>query len=41
MLINNYQLNEKVLIKSVKKERRNKWLFGAGGLIGGFLIGKL
>ena len=40
-LILNYQLNEKVLMKSVKKERRNKWLFGAGGLIGGFLIGKL
>lgn len=40
-LINNYQTNEKVLIKSVKKERRNKWLFGAGGFGLGFLTGKL
>lgn len=40
-LILNYQTNEKVLIKSVKKERRNKWLFGAGGFLGGLLIGKL
>jgi hypothetical protein len=40
-LIQNYQTNEKVLIKSVKKERRNKWLFGAGGFGLGFLTGKL
>ncbi|HRN42816.1 MAG TPA: hypothetical protein PK649_12195 [Vicingus sp.] len=40
-LIQNYQTNEKVLIKSVKKERRNKWLFGASGFGLGFLTGKL
>jgi hypothetical protein len=40
-LIQNYQTNEKVLIKSVKKERRNKWLFGGFGFGLGFLIGKL
>ena len=40
-LINNYQLNEKVLIKSVKKERRNKWLFGGVGVGVGYLIGKI
>jgi hypothetical protein len=40
-MIFNYQTNEKVLIKSVKKERRNKWLFGAGGFGLGFLTGKL
>ena len=40
-LIMNYQTNEKVLIKSVKKERRNKWLFGGFGFGLGFLTGKL
>ena len=40
-LINNYQLNEKVLMKSVKKERRNKWLFGGVGAGIGYLIGKI
>lgn len=40
-LIMNYQTNEKVLIKSVKKERRNKWLFGIGGFISGVIVGKL
>ncbi len=40
-IILNYQTNEKVLIKSVKKERRNKWLFGAAGFGLGFLTGKL
>lgn len=39
-VIINYQTNEKVLIKSVKKERRNKWKFGGAGLGLGFLIGK-
>lgn len=41
VVISNYQQNEQVLIKSVKKERRNKWLFGAGGFGLGFLTGKL
>lgn len=40
-IILNYQTNEKVLIKSVKKERRNKWLFGIGGFISGVIVGKL
>ena len=40
-LINNYQLNEKILMKSVKKERRNKWLFGGVGVGVGYLIGKI
>lgn len=40
-LIQNYKTNEKVLIKSVKKERRNKWLFGGFGFGLGFLTGKL
>jgi len=40
-IILNYQTNEKILIKSVKKERRNKWLFGASGFGLGFLTGKL
>lgn len=40
-IILNYQTNEKVLIKSVKKERRNKWLFGTAGFGLGFLTGKL
>lgn len=39
-LLLHYQTNEKVLIKSVKKERRNKLKFGGAGLGLGFLIGK-
>jgi hypothetical protein len=41
VVISNYQQNEQVLIKSVKKERRNKWLFGIGGFISGVIVGKL
>ena len=39
ILSHKQQVNE--LQKSVKKEKRNKWLFGVGGFLGGLLIGKL
>ncbi len=40
-LISNYQLNEKVLQKALKKEKRKKWLFGGGGFLIGYLFGKV
>lgn len=40
-VISNFKQNEQVLIKSVKKERRNKFLFGIGGFISGVIVGKL
>ncbi len=40
-LLLHYKTNEKVLIKAVKKERRNKFLFGIGGFISGVIVGKL
>ena len=39
-IINNYQTNEKTLTKALRKEKRKKWLWGAGGLGLGYLFGK-
>lgn len=40
-LINNYQDNELVYKKEIKKQKRKKWLFFGGGVGVGYLIGKL
>jgi hypothetical protein len=40
-LLLHYKTNEKVLIKAVKKEKRNKFIFGIGGFISGVIVGKL
>lgn len=39
-IISNYQTNEEMLLKAVKKEKRKKWKFAAGGFGFGFLTGK-
>jgi len=39
-IILNYQLNEKTYKKSLRKEKRKKWLFGVTGFGFGYLFGK-